>query len=119
VAAQRRPDVVVVDLLMPRVDGFEFLRRFRATRRGRATPVVVLTGKDLVRKEKELLAAMAQGIVAKGAGSVQALLAEISMALTPGDTHSPTDAHTRIGRAEKHQSALKPDTSAKQRGQAQ
>ncbi len=77
-AAAQPPDLVVLDLVMPRVDGFEFLRRFRAAEYGRKTPVIVLTGKHLARKEKQLLGAMAQGVVSKGDGSVQALLEEIS-----------------------------------------
>jgi hypothetical protein len=80
-ASARPPDLVVLDLVMPRVDGFEFLRRFRAAERGRKTPVIVLTGKELARQEKELLGAMAQGVVSKGDGSVQALLAEIGSTL--------------------------------------
>jgi PAS domain S-box-containing protein len=81
VAAENPPDVVVLDLVMPQMDGFEFLRRFRAAEHGRRTPVIVLTAKDLVKEQQDLLTAMAEGIVAKGDGSVRALLAEISMAL--------------------------------------
>ncbi|HEY2106755.1 MAG TPA: response regulator, partial [Candidatus Binataceae bacterium] len=81
VAAENPPDVVVLDLVMPQMDGFEFLRRFRAAEHGRRTPVIVLTAKDLVREHQELLTAMAEGIVAKGDGSVRTLLAEIGTAL--------------------------------------
>jgi PAS domain S-box-containing protein len=80
-ASEQPPDFIVLDLMMPRVDGFEFLRRFRAGERGRHTPVIVLTSKDLVQKEKALLGTMAQGVVSKGEGSAKALLTEISMAL--------------------------------------
>jgi CheY-like chemotaxis protein len=77
------PDLVVVDLVMPRIDGFEFLRRFRAAEHGRKTPIIVLTGKELLRQEREMLGALAQAIVSKGDGSVKALLAEISMRSPP------------------------------------
>ncbi len=76
-ASVRPPDLVVLDLVMPRVDGFEFLRRFRSAERGRGTPVIVLTAKELAKQERELLAATAQGVLSKGNGSVQALLEEI------------------------------------------
>jgi CheY-like chemotaxis protein len=45
----------VLDLVMPRVDGFEFLRRFRGAEHGRKTPGIVLTAKDLVQEERQLL----------------------------------------------------------------
>jgi len=89
-AAAQPPDLVVLDLVMPRVDGFEFLRRFRTAEHGRKTPVIVLTAKDLLSREKQLLAAMAQGVVSKGDGSVQALLDEISMTFA----HAPADNET-------------------------
>ncbi len=38
-----RPQVVLLDLKMPRMDGLEFLRRIRADGRTRTLPVVVLT----------------------------------------------------------------------------
>jgi len=80
-ASAQPPNLVVLDLVMPQVDGFEFLRRFRATTHGRNTPVIVLTGKNLLKQEQEMLAAMAQCVVNKGDGSVQVLLAEISTTL--------------------------------------
>jgi two-component system, OmpR family, response regulator MprA len=43
---QRPPDAVVLDLLMPRVDGLEFCRRMRHS--GDRTPVLMLTARDAV-----------------------------------------------------------------------
>jgi len=71
------PAAVILDLLMPGLDGYEFLRRFRATAPGRKTPVVVWTVKDLTHKERERLQATAQGVVLKGDGTA-ALLAELN-----------------------------------------
>lgn len=42
-ASDRPPDAVLLDLRLPRVDGFEVLKRMRADERTRLTPVVVLT----------------------------------------------------------------------------
>jgi two-component system, OmpR family, response regulator MprA len=44
--ADRAPDALVLDLLMPRVDGLEVCRRLRAA--GDHTPVLVLTARDAV-----------------------------------------------------------------------
>jgi two-component system response regulator MprA len=43
---QRPPDAVVLDVLMPRVDGLEFCRRMRL--RGDRTPILMLTARDAV-----------------------------------------------------------------------
>lgn len=41
-----RPDVVLLDLHLPKVDGLEVLRRLRSDPRTRLTPVVILTSSD-------------------------------------------------------------------------
>jgi two-component system OmpR family response regulator len=44
--AAERPDLVVLDILMPEMDGTEVCRALRAEARGRATPIVFLSSKD-------------------------------------------------------------------------
>jgi two-component system response regulator len=44
-----RPDVVLLDLKLPRVDGLEVLRRVRADPRTRLLPVVIMTSSDRER----------------------------------------------------------------------
>jgi PAS domain S-box-containing protein len=70
------PAALILDLLMPEMDGFEFLSRFRRTTSGRHTPVIVWTGKDLSDREREKLELLAQAVVAKAAGA-EALLEEL------------------------------------------
>jgi CheY-like chemotaxis protein len=70
------PAAIVLDLLMPGADGFEFLRRFREATGGLRTPVIVWTVKDLTHQERERLQATAQSVVLKGDGTA-ALLAEL------------------------------------------
>jgi two-component system cell cycle response regulator len=43
-AAERRPDVIVLDIEMPGIDGFETCRRLKADRSTASIPVVMLTG---------------------------------------------------------------------------
>ena len=42
--ASFRPDIILLDILMPGVDGFEVCRRIKATPETRLTPVVLITG---------------------------------------------------------------------------
>ncbi len=49
------PAVVLLDLMMPQMDGFQFLAEFRRQERFRKTPVVVLTAMELNQADRELL----------------------------------------------------------------
>ena len=62
-AARTRPDVVLMDIRMPRVDGIEATRRLRTTPEGPA--VIVLTTFDLDRHVYDALAAGASGFLLK------------------------------------------------------
>lgn len=46
VARRERPDVILLDLLMPGMDGYELLRRIRASRETAATPVVIMSARS-------------------------------------------------------------------------
>ena len=50
--AERRPDVILLDLLMPRMDGFEVIAALQKDPERRAIPVIVLTAKTLTRQER-------------------------------------------------------------------
>jgi PAS domain S-box-containing protein len=60
------PLAVILDLVMPAMDGLSFLRRFRATPENSAIPVMVWTVKDLSREEHDRLQAAATAVVQKG-----------------------------------------------------
>jgi CheY-like chemotaxis protein len=65
-AAEHAPlSAIVLDLLMPDVDGFEFLERLRSTTGGGQIPVIVWTSKDLTSGEQATLLESAQGLVGK------------------------------------------------------
>jgi two-component system, NarL family, response regulator LiaR len=63
--ATLRPDVLLLDLEMPRLDGVETLRRLAAD--GRATPTIVFTAFDTDDRIVEAVRAGAQGYLLKGA----------------------------------------------------
>jgi CheY-like chemotaxis protein len=59
-AAQSRPDLLLLDLSMPMVDGFEILRRLKEDDRTRAMPVVVLTSMHLEDEHRRRLKSAAR-----------------------------------------------------------
>jgi CheY-like chemotaxis protein len=69
-------DLVLLDLIMPVMDGFETLERLRQGGFARDIPVVVLTSKELSQAENERLTKLANGIIRKD-GEVEVRLAEI------------------------------------------
>lgn len=55
------PKLVLLDLYLPKVDGFEVLRRIRASERTRLLPVVILTDS---KEEKDLIKGYELGAIA-------------------------------------------------------
>jgi signal transduction histidine kinase/DNA-binding response OmpR family regulator len=82
-----QPGVILLDLMMPEMDGFEFLRELRQHDRWRSLPVIVLTAKDLTAEERLWLNGQTQRIYQKGAGNSQ-LLDEIRNLLAVSPTRS-------------------------------
>src|SRR2546430_17232084 len=75
------PDVMVLDLLMPEMDGFEFLVEMRQRPEWRDIPVLVLTAKDLsVEDQKQLNGYVAQAM-RKNASELGELLRELGRML--------------------------------------
>ena len=70
-------DLIVLDLMMPRMDGFEFLDRLRSTEPGRDVPVVILTAKVLTPQEERLLRSGSSAIIRKGNHDMDELVAAI------------------------------------------
>ena len=64
-ATKENPAAIVLDLLMPGMNGFEFLKRFRKMSTGRHTPVIIWTGKDLTELERVELEIDASSIARK------------------------------------------------------
>ncbi|MFD2739515.1 response regulator [Sulfitobacter aestuarii] len=77
------PSVVILDLMMPNLDGFETLRSLRARDDCAALPVIIATSKDLSRDEMKWLRANAREVVSKGKDGRTELLSAIRRHVTP------------------------------------
>jgi CheY-like chemotaxis protein len=64
-ARNRPPALILLDLMMPEMDGFEFLERVQVREEWRHVPVVVITAKQLSGIERSTLYSRARSIVEK------------------------------------------------------
>jgi threonine synthase len=64
--ARERPDLVILDLMMPEVDGFAVLDSLRGTPETANIPVIVATAKELTVDEKSRLQGQIQSLMLKG-----------------------------------------------------
>ncbi len=62
---EHNPVLIVLDLMMPEMDGFEFLRRLKEHPRHSRLPVIVATAKDLTDTERSLLKESASKVIQK------------------------------------------------------
>jgi CheY-like chemotaxis protein len=60
-----RPDVIILDLMMPTMDGFEFMDQLRGRPDWQDIPVVVITAKDLTDEDRERLNGGVERIIQK------------------------------------------------------
>lgn len=75
------PDLILLDLMMPVMDGFEFLKEFQARPELHSIPIVVLTAKELSPEEIETLTGSTEKILKKHPGSNEELVAAIRKCL--------------------------------------
>ncbi|MDX1489041.1 MAG: response regulator, partial [Acidiferrobacterales bacterium] len=59
--AESTPDVILLDLMMPEMDGFQFLDHVRTDERWRSIPIIVITAKDLTAEDRRRLNGYVEG----------------------------------------------------------
>lgn len=75
--AQTTPAAIILDLMMPEMDGFEFLDVVRKNPSWESVPVVVVTAKELTAADRERLLGSVEKVLHKGSLSSDAMLREI------------------------------------------
>ena len=72
-----RPAMILLDLVMPGMNGFAFLEEIARHAEWRAIPIVILTAMPLGAAERELLAGRTREVIAKGADDLAQVLRRI------------------------------------------
>ncbi len=76
--AEGQPGLILLDLMMPEMDGFQFVDHVRQHEAWRAIPIVVVTAKDLTAADRLRLNGYVADIISKDARGQEELLAEVS-----------------------------------------
>ncbi len=92
---RERPRLILLDLVMPEMDGFEFTDRVRRHPEWRSIPIVVVTSRDVSGEERLRLNGYVETVLRKAGDSPEALLHQVSDLL--GDYGAPRALTTRKG----------------------
>jgi PAS domain S-box-containing protein len=87
VLANKVVGAILLDLLMPGMDGFQVIRHVRQERSLKDLPILVMTAKSLSREEIALLSRETQGLLQKDGSWKQQLIAEVGR-VTRGHTRA-------------------------------
>jgi len=126
------PDVLVLDLVMPQMDGFQVLDVVRSDPQLKKLPVIIVTAKDLTNEDRKKLSGEVSSILLKTGNTAKALVDEILVILsdleksshdntgkqiellqTEGDVGSQSEVFNPFGEKEK---TIPPPTKTKNAG---
>jgi hypothetical protein len=92
--ADQQPRIILLDLMMPVMDGFEFLLRYRDLEGCASTPIIVITSKDLSEEDRQRLAGGVERIIEKGALTREQLLAHVRGLVASHEAHKKSGAES-------------------------
>ena len=75
------PSLILLDLMMPETDGFEFMRERRGKKEWQSIPVIVITSKELTAEDRRRLDGQVERIIQKGAYRLDELVEEVRRTL--------------------------------------
>jgi PAS domain S-box-containing protein len=82
--AEARPSLILLDLMMPEMDGFEFMDALRQREGGRDIPVVVITARQLSEEDRRRLNGQVVRIIQKSQTTAEEVLAEVRRLMAEG-----------------------------------
>jgi CheY-like chemotaxis protein len=80
--AQFLPELVILDLVLPKMSGFELLAEWRSSPRTADLPVFVLTSRDLTKEEEKYIHAHAESLFRKQNSWREPLIKQLERAVT-------------------------------------
>lgn len=83
----QKPDAVLLDMLMPGMDGFEVMRKIRENPHTAQIPIMVITAMWIGDEDRERITREAQGILQKGTFWIDDLLKEVARIVAHPPTH--------------------------------
>jgi CheY-like chemotaxis protein len=83
------PELVILDLILPEVNGFQLLAEWRVDPRTTDLPVFVLTSKDLSPEEKEYIRVNAGALFQKQEPWQEALIRQLQRVVQPSILSTP------------------------------
>ena len=93
------PDLVISDVMMPEMDGFEFLDQMRRRPEWREIPVLVATAKDLTAEDRQRLSSGVDRIIQKHASERDTILQEVGRTLAAYVKRADANVGNKIGNA--------------------
>jgi signal transduction histidine kinase/CheY-like chemotaxis protein len=75
---KEKPDLIILDLLMPEIDGFQVIRIFKKDPEVKDIPTIIISAKKLDAKEKLFLESNIEGYIHKGKFEKEVLLSDIT-----------------------------------------
>jgi signal transduction histidine kinase/DNA-binding response OmpR family regulator/HAMP domain-containing protein len=112
------PDGIILDLMMPDIDGFEVLDKLRNTEKTKNIPVLILTAKDLTHEDlSRLNANNIQQLIHKGDVDIEGLLLKIKLML--GDDEEVSGSGFRFSGLEEKEDKPPRQSSPKKKGAKQ
>ena len=82
-AHTKKPDLVLLDLLMPDVSGFDVVEALRSDKATFALPIMVLTAKELSDSDKRQLNGRVSSILQRGSTGATELVSHLRQVITP------------------------------------
>ena len=87
--SEELPSLILLDLMMPVMDGFEFVMEMRRNEDLRGAPIVVVTAKDVTEEDRKRLNGEVVGLIQKGGLDRESLLKQLREQLAATEQAEP------------------------------